>query len=385
MYNLFSEPSKAANAKLRRPIAHLYTMSQLLSYEAAIDTCTGLLLDRLHTYAQATKRLDVRDLMQQYAFDVIGEITVGSQFGLMRDGGDKNGVIEAMANTLKYGAVVGLVPVIHWWAGKLGHLLRIEPSFGRVTRFVTFHIDNRSSGLVKPPDDRQDFLRKLLQLEAKGKITRRDTFNACLSNIAVGSDTMAIALSSVIAYLCLHPAHLATLRDELNMAAARGELSDPASYNEAKRLPFLRAIINEALRIHPVVGQPMVRVIGEGGAHIAGRYFPPGTEVGVNPWVIHKNTAIFGHDAPEFRPERWLTKNSREARALDENFLAFGAGPRSCIGKNISLLEMYKVIPQIARKFDFEIQTDKKSGRQLTWNTAWFVKPSFTCLVRKIA
>lgn len=70
-----------------------------------------------------------------------------------------------------------------------------------------------------------------------------------------------------------------------------------------------------------------------------------------------------------------------DSTLIHNRFPQFGAGPRTCIGKNISLLEMTKLIPQLYRRFDFELEGDK-------WETqsAFFVKSRFKCKVvcRKI-
>ncbi len=383
-YNLFSEPSISVHANVRRPLAQLYSQTTLLSYEPFVDTCNTILLKRLEEYAQDGKALNVRELMQYYAFDVIGEITVGSRFGLMEDGGDKSGIVEAIDESISYGAIIGLIPEWHWWIAMTADKLRLEPGFRKILKFVNLHINSRVSGHIKSPEDRSDFLDKMLPMEQEGKATRFHTRQAAAQNIVAGSDTTAISLSAVIAYLAMHPNTLAALRHELDEATAAGTLSDPATFQEAQSLPYLQAVIMEALRVHPAVGAPMTRVVGPQGLTVAGQFFPPGTEVGVNAWVIHYNKSIFGPDAQVFRPERWITKDKEERAVLNRNLLAFGAGPRTCIGKNISLLEMSKVIPQIVRKYDFEILPNA-NGEKYTWRTRWFAKPSFNAIVRRRA
>lgn len=381
-YNIFSEQIVAVHAKMRRPMAHLYSQTTLLSYEPFVDTCNTILLKRLGEYAQEARTLDVREMMQLYAFDVIGEITVGSRFGLMEDGGDKSGIIAAIDESLGYAAQMGLVPELHWWLSKTAEKLGVETTFRKVLNFVDHHIDDRVSGRTKSPEDRSDFLDKMLPLEQQGKATRQHTRQAAIQNVAAGSDTTAISLSAIIAYLTMYPDTLAVLRAELNEAAAAGALSDPATFQEAQKLPYLQAVIMEALRIHPAVAAPMARVVGPQGLQMAGQYFPPGTEVGVNAWVIHNNKSIFGPDAHVFRPERWLTQNKEERAVLDRNFLAFGHGTRTCIGKNISLMEMSKVIPQIVRNYDFELLPDAK-GQKFSWSTRWFAKPNLKAVVKR--
>lgn len=71
-------------------------------------------------------------------------------------------------------------------------------------------------------------------------------------------------------------------------------------------LLFRDAVINESLRIHGNLGLVNERVTPPEGAIIDGYHIPRGTVVGINPWVIHRNTDIFGEGADTFRPERWL-------------------------------------------------------------------------------
>jgi cytochrome P450 len=73
--------------------------------------------------------------------------------------------------------------------------------------------------------------------------------------------------------------------------------------------------------MHPATGLPLARVVPKEGALIAGRHFPAGTVVGVNAWVAHRNTEMFGPDADVFRPERWL-ESPESVSAMERNFLA---------------------------------------------------------------
>jgi cytochrome P450 len=381
--NMFTEPRLSFHGKMRRPIAQLYSNTNLLSYEPYVETCNKMLVNILKEHARKGDQFDMRELMQWFAFDVIGEITIGSRFGLMEDVGDKTGVVKSIDDLVVHGATFGLVPEAHLVMCYLADFLELTPSFQKVLDFITLNIQNRASGKTKSPEDRQDFLDKLLSLEQEGKATRADTMNACGSNIGAGSDTTAIALTTVLAYLSMYPATLARLRRELDHARISGTISDPITFREAQELPYLHAVIYESLRIHPAVGAPLTRVVGQNGAHLAGQYFPPGSEVGVNAWVIHYDEGVFGPDAWKFNPERWLTDDSEKRAAMERNFLSFGAGPRTCIGKNISLLEMHKVIPYLVQRFDFKLVSDSRSRLGYDWKTYFFTKQNLKCVVRE--
>lgn len=208
--------------------------------------------------------------------------------------------------------------------------------------------DLYNTGHDGPPD----FISKFLKAHSANpdKITRDDIFTISTANIGAGSDITAITLSAIFYYLLKNPSTYERLQFEIDNAAKEGRISDPVTFKEAQGLPYLQAVIKEALRIHPATGLPMPRIVLSTSAALAGRTFPPGTTVGINAWVAHRNQSIFGPDANSWRPERWLEiEEQSRGGEVEKYFLAFGIGSRTCIGKNISLLEMCKLVPQLLR------------------------------------
>ena len=193
-----------------------------------------------------------------------------------------------------------------------------------------------------------------------------------ITNVAAGSDAVAIPLRSVFYYVLRDTEVHNRLMEELRQA----DLSIPVTWSQAQQLPYLKAVINEALRLHPPVGLGLERVVPSSGLKLKKLCLDPGTQVSMCAWVLNRSSAIFGKDPNAFRPGRWLQADKEvievyEARisAMGRASLTFGHGSRTCIGKNISFLEMYKLIPTLFLAFDFEI-VDK------VWETknSWFVR-----------
>jgi hypothetical protein len=141
------------------------------------------------------------------------------------------------------------------------------------------------------------------------------------SNITAGSDTTAIVLRTIFYNLLRYPETLASLMAELRKAADDGELSPIVTWKQSQRLPYLRAVVKEAGRIHPPFGLPLERIVPEGGAEICGKFFGQGTIVGMNAWVVHRNTETFGEDADVWRPERWLTSDTEAVKRMENALL----------------------------------------------------------------
>lgn len=124
------------------------------------------------------------------------------------------------------------------------------------------------------------------------------------------------------------------------------------------------------MRLHPSIGLTLPRHVPAGGCQIAGQWFLEGVRVGVNAAVVHRDQTIFGTDADELVPERWFRP---EAANMERYMFQFGGGARTCIGKNISLCEMYKMIPQLLRGYKLELVEPQRSWKTHNY---WFNKPS---------
>jgi cytochrome P450 len=215
-----------------------------------------------------------------------------------------------------------------------------------------------------PSAPRRDFLTRFL--EAKNDypsvVDDAQVFSYTVSNMNAGSDTTAISLRAILYYTLKHPRVMSKLSQELNDAHQAGQISNPVSWKQSQELPYLDAVIKEALRLHPAVGLLLERIVPDGLQLPNGPYLPPGTIVGANPWIIHRHS-VFGEDVDSFVPERWLRAeketveefNARK-QSMARATLTFGAGPRTCIGKNISLLEMYKLIPSLLLTYNVRAQ-----------------------------
>jgi len=374
-------------------------MSALVQYEPFVDNTTRLFLKQTEKlYIDTPQACDFTQWLQFYAFDVIGEITYSKRHGFIERNEDVDGIVAYLTKLFLYVAPIGQIPILDRFFLKNPLYLKLsewgilDATFP-VAKFARARMAERLPELQngtdakptllptaeKPPKVKSpDLLSKFLAAREARPEFMTDTLvqTMAVSMAFAGSETTAISLSSVFYYLLKTPRALARLRKELDDAAREGRFSDCetglVTWHESQTLPFLDACVKEAFRLHPAPGLPMERIVPEPGLEIAGRYVKGGTIVGCSAWVLHRDPNIFGEDVEEYRPERWVDEKSEEkVKSMNGAMLQFGMGSRTCIGKNISLLEIYKLVPSLLRRFEITFD-DPNSEWEIV--NAWFVK-----------
>ncbi|KAL1728462.1 cytochrome P450 [Schizophyllum commune] len=197
-------------------------------------------------------------------------------------------------------------------------------------------------------------------------------------------DTTSSALSRTSHLLATHPEVQDRLRAEIRAAMEKhGKLS----YNELEGLPYLDAVCRETLRLYPPAPQLLRRVkkdvvlpfskpiIGEDGREVSEVLVPAGTVVVIAIMNANRNKEIWGEDADEWKPERWL--NPLPASVTDAhipgvygNLMTFLGGGRACIGFKFSQLEMKVVLVELLNAFKFSL-----SEKEVSWRMSNIVSP----------
>ena len=93
-------------------------------------------------------------------------------------------------------------------------------------------------------------------------------------------------------------------------------------------MPYLDAVIHEGQRLHSTIGAGLPREVPAGGATVLGHHFKEGTTLSVPIYRLHRDESIWGPDAAEFRPERWLEASPERKKMMMDAFAPFSIGPR---------------------------------------------------------
>ncbi len=103
------------------------------------------------------------------------------------------------------------------------------------------------------------------------------------------------------------------------------------------------------MRLCPAAPTIFPRLVAKSGIMLIRKFVPEGTEVACNSWVVQRDEYIYGEDACAFRPERW--PDIDKAKIYDKYNLAFEYGTRTCLGRDIAMMELYKGPLQVMSAF----------------------------------
>lgn len=164
-----------------------------------------------------------------------------------------------------------------------------------------------------------------------------------------GHDTTAISLRNALFFLLRNPNCLAKLREEIDEILEDDEVIAP--YGKVKHLPYLRACIDESLRMLPPIVFGLPRRTPVEGTCILNEFVAGDTSVSISSYVMHHQESLF-KDHATYKPERWL---GEEGKALQPYFIPFSTGARGCIGRNISYLEQTVLLASLVHRYQFAL------------------------------
>ncbi|KAF9520998.1 hypothetical protein BS47DRAFT_1370206 [Hydnum rufescens UP504] len=196
-------------------------------------------------------------------------------------------------------------------------------------------------------EDEMTFLDHMVTQTQDAKIIRDSLMNMLIA----GRDTTACTLTYIVYLLSQHPAVFVRLRDDILRVV--GPVEYP-TYDDIRNIQYLRAVINETLRLFPPVPLNMRDSIeediwtGEDGQRY---YVGPNMSIPYSPMLMQRSRAYWGEDALEFDPDRWIDDRLRKFTENPFSFLPFNAGPRICLGQQFAYNELSFMIIRLLQSF----------------------------------
>ncbi|RAK96669.1 cytochrome P450 [Aspergillus ibericus CBS 121593] len=295
-------------------------------------------------------------------FDALGEICFGKTFNTSLS--DANHFFfPLMALNVRITNICGQMPILR----RLGvdKYLRSGTVADR-KRQIDFSQQLLRTRLAAEPTERRDiiyYLRQARDPETKQGYSETELMSEVVMLLGAGNDTTNAALTATFYFLAHHPTILARLSAEIRavFAAADAIVAGP----QLAQLAYLRACIEESMRLCPPVPADLPREVLPGGLQVGTWHFPAGTVIGVPTYALHHSQEHF--DRPfMYDPSRWLlygSEGTRDGEGVSaevlsrqrQAFVPFSLGPRGCIGRSVAMLELEVSIARVLWLYDLRL------------------------------
>lgn len=245
--------------------------------------------------------------------------------------------------------------------------MSIQDHLGVINKFAYDVIETRKEQIAQGLEFKDLLSRFMTTKDASGEQPTNEGLRDIILNfIIAGRDTTAQALSWTFYNLMLHPRVQRKLLQEIDEHITDALESDsPALYEAIKNMTYAHAVFYEVLRLHPSVPGNLKFALHDD-------IWPDGTQIkagdGVS-WTTYgqgRSTKLWGPDAKEFRPERWIMPDGSLRRESQGQWAVFHAGPRVCLGQNLATLEALVAIIYLLRRYTFTLAGNQNVTYQVS-------------------
>ncbi|KAH7020684.1 cytochrome P450 [Macrophomina phaseolina] len=388
-HHIVSIHDDEAHGPYRRVFSPAFSDKALKAQESLIRTYADKLVDNIR--AKAGDWYNAVKLYNCTTFDIMADLTFGESLGLL-DNGQYWPWVEAIFQGIKVLDLRGAGSEFPLLRPLLGALIPKKLLAGARDNFqfavdrVNKRIARHESGEDKGRPDIWG-----LTLEGKGKelLTLDDMHANGSVFMLAGTETTATLLSGLTYHLLKNPDKMRRVVDEVRAL----EREEDLNLEGLRRLKYMSACFEEALRCYPPVPIMQPRVSPEGGMAIEGEWVPGGTKIGCSHWAAYHSESNFER-ADEFIPERWLPESSFPGDKK-EALNPFLLGPRSCLGKkqvspepfyepstnkfSLAYHEMRIILAKVLWHFDLELSPESENW---TDQKVWILWDKVPLLVR---
>ncbi|KAF2800716.1 cytochrome P450 3A4 [Melanomma pulvis-pyrius CBS 109.77] len=344
-------------------------------WSKSIELCEVVKAD---IWDKPEKVVEINHFSTQVTMDIIGLAGLGRDIGSLRNSDDE--LIKSYEEILEPTNEKGVYFVFHmlfpWWfmkalPWKLNE--RVKITSDSLKKICRDFVQEKRARMKMESEEHVDILSTMIR---SNNFSDDGIVDQLLTFLAAGHETTSSALTWATHLLSINPSIQTRLRNEIHTAIPSPKaLLDPnfdiASLLES--LPYLNAVCNETLRIYPTI--PVTSRVALRDTSINGQFVPKGTITFIVPIATNRLPQLWGDDAEEFKPERWIDAESGRATnngGADSNysFLTFLHGPRSCIGEKFARAEMRALIAAFCGSFEMEMANPNeivKGGGTLTF------------------
>ncbi|KAL2832481.1 cytochrome P450 [Aspergillus cavernicola] len=300
---------------------------------------------------------DIQRLFFLLTIDSATHFLFGESVGAMEDNrvlgnasvGNAQGFAEAFNLTQEYLAYRSMALSFYWMINPK----EFRDATRRVHEVVDYYV-HKAIEAKRHPEKKEPGRYILAEALAADNDDPKVLRDSMLNILLAGRDTTSSLLSSVFYFLARHPAIWEKLRHAI--VDEFGDSQNPKAditHARLKDIPYLRYVLNEALRLLPpvplnfrVAAKDTSLPLGGGPDGKSPIYIKNGMPVMYSIYAMHRRKDLYGPDADSFRPERWEENAKR-----GWEYLPFNGGPRICLGQQYALTEASYTMVKLMQRF----------------------------------
>jgi cytochrome P450 len=353
----------------RRLAVTALNSNHLERYYEIVRTCSERFCGRLERAAEEGGSHDIGCDLTSFTVDVTSALAFGHDLNTLEHGDG-----ELQRNIQRIFDITGrrlTLPVPYWrWLR-----LPVDRAADRAVVAIrgaidTFIAQARARMAARPElrEEPENFLESMIAAqEQDNTFTDAEILGNVYTLLLAGEDTTAHTMAWTLWFLARHPEVQRRWAQEADEVL--GDERFPSRYDTIAELSYGEAVLRESMRLKPVA--PILGVEPIADTIIADTHIPAGTRLFAPTRLIGLRSVS---RAREFDPDRWLSQDGLGDETPDQkSFLAFGAGPRFCPGRNLAFLESKAAMATIARNFHIEL--DESAG-PVTENFQFTMAPS---------
>ncbi|PRQ59951.1 putative abieta-7,13-dien-18-ol hydroxylase [Rosa chinensis] len=331
----------------------------------------------IYEAATSKQAIEIQDLFMKATLDSIIKILLGIELDSM-SGKDEEGNRFSHAFESEQEAALYRLFDVFWKIKRflnIGKEAELKKNLKVVDQFVYKLINSKIETFQNPEVNlllkKRDLVSRRLELKDTDPKYLRDIV-LCVT--VAGQDTTASSLSWFVYMMCKH-LHIQEkiaqeVREVINLEdnSSIDELAASLDQEALDKMQYLHAALSETIRLYPSVPMNM-RMCFSDDTWPDGYSVRKGDLVVYQPYAMGRMKSLWGDDAEEFRPERWLDENGLFQDESPYKFIAFSAGPRICLGKEHAYTQMKIFSAVLLCSYIFKLADEKKIANYKTMVT----------------
>ena len=315
------------------------------------------LTSKLDEFVHSGEAVDLRYWLNLFAIDAIGHFAFTGSFGCIARGDPiLDGILDDKVTRTKFDlsldgpakvASMAMTFFAEICGGAVIQTLQMIPALQKVEDLY-FSVANNILEHVEEHRGSDTFIGQYLAACGKYGVPEdmEDLKLNSMNLLVAGSTTTSSSMTLVIWNLCKHPDIKKKIQDILDAELTRKPYY---THSEVASITYMKYIIDESMRLSPVVSRGLPRTVPEGGYTFEEYHLPAGSTVSVPLYSFFRSSAFENPD--KFMPDRWYNPTQE----MKDSFQPFSIGTRNCIGQEIARSEMMMMLCTLLRNYDFEL------------------------------